>query len=98
MYKKIYLSGKITGLPYEEALKKFNLAENIAKTISLEVVNPMTIEHNHDLSWESYMRQDLKAMLDCDSIYMLSNWKDSKGATIERDLAIKLNLSVYYEL
>jgi len=98
MYKKIYLSGKITGLPYEEALKKFNLAENIAKTISLEVVNPMTIEHNHDLSWESYMRQGLKAMLDCDSIYMLSNWKDSKGATIERDLAIKLNLSVYYEL
>lgn len=98
MYKKIYLSGKITGLPYEEALKKFNLAENIAKTISLEVVNPMTIEHNHDLSWESYMKQDLKAMLDCDSIYMLSNWEDSKGATIERDLAIKLNLSVYHEL
>lgn len=98
MYKKIYLSGKITGLPYEEALNKFNLAENIAKTIALEVVNPMTIEHNHDLSWESYMKQDLKAMLDCDSIYMLSNHQDSKGATIERDLAMKLNLSIYYEL
>jgi hypothetical protein len=98
MYKKIYLSGKITGLSYEEASKKFNLAENIAKTMALEVVNPMAIEHNHDLSWESYMKQDLKAMLDCDSIYMLSNWQDSKGATIERDLAIKLNLSVYHEL
>jgi hypothetical protein len=98
MYKKIYLSGKITGLPYEEALKKFSLAENIAKTMALEVINPMTIEHNHDLSWESYMKQDLKALLDCDSIYMLNNWTDSKGAIIEHKLASDLNLSILSEL
>jgi hypothetical protein len=98
MYKKIYLSGKITGLPYEEALKKFSLAESIAKTMALEVVNPMTIEHNHDLSWESYMKQDLKALLDCDSIYMLNNWTESKGAIIEHKLASDLKLSIYTEL
>ena len=43
------------------------------------------------------MRQDLKAMLDCDGIYMLDNWKDSKGAKIEHDLCVYLGITVMFE-
>ena len=48
---KIYISGKITGLDYSEALKKFEDAEFILKSDTVEVVNPMTIKHDHDKSW-----------------------------------------------
>lgn len=83
MKKKIYISGKITGLTPEEA---FNLFNNAA----------MTIPHDHDKTWLNYMRNDLKALLDCDAVFMLYNWKDSKGAKVEHDLAESLGLEIIY--
>ena len=95
--RKIYISGKITGLPYEEAFRIFEDAEHKLQQQGFSVINPMKIKHEHDLSWESYMKEDLKAMLDCDAIYLLPNYKDSKGAMIEYDLALILNLNIIFE-
>jgi len=93
---KFYISGKISGLNHSYAEQKFKEAELFLKSEGFDVVNPMTIPHDHDKSWESYMRQDLKAMLDCQGILMLDNWQDSRGAKIERDLAIDLGFIVKY--
>jgi len=30
-----------------------------------------------------HMRADLRALLDCDAIYMLPGWRESRGATVE---------------
>jgi len=49
---KIYISGKITGIE-EEAIKRFEFAQNKLKSADFEVVNPMKLEHNHDKSWEA---------------------------------------------
>lgn len=97
--KKIYISGKITGLETAKAISIFNKAENTIKTNfpQAQIVNPFTIPHNHNLSWESYMKEDIKHMMDCDSIYMLKNYKESKGALIEYDLAIKLGFNILFE-
>jgi hypothetical protein len=95
--KKIYISGKITGLDYEDALRKFNEAEEFLKLAEHEVVNPMTIEHNHDKTWESYMKVDLIEMLKCDVVYMLKNWHDSKGARMEFDIAEKLGIQILFQ-
>lgn len=95
--EKIYISGKITGLPYEEAFKMFEDAEHKLQAQLFEVINPMKLEHNHDKSWESYMKEDLKTMLDCDSVYLLKNYKESLGAMIEYDLALILNLNIIFE-
>lgn len=96
--EKIYISGKIIGLENNEAFKRFDEAEKELKAKGFEVVNPMTIEHNHDKSWINYMKTDIKALMDCDAIYMLSNWVKSRGAKIERQLAIDLGMKVYYDL
>ena len=96
MTKKIYISGAITGFEKVAPLL-FEIAENKLESQGFEVVNPMTIEHNHDLSWISYMRVDLKALLDCDYIYMLSNWRNSRGAKIEHDLAKELEIGVIFQ-
>ena len=95
--KKIYISGKITGLKPEHALKNFEDAEFELKQQGYEVVNPMTIEHNHDGSWVSYMKVDLMALLSCDCVYMLNNWHRSRGAKIERNLAKDLEMQIIYQ-
>ena len=93
---KIYISGKISGIE-KEAERLFSDAE--AKLISEgnNPVNPMTLNHQHDKSWHSYMKEDVKALCDCDAIYMLSNWTDSKGAIIEHTIAMYLGLKVIYQ-
>jgi hypothetical protein len=95
--KRIYISGKITGVVFEDALEQFALAEKKLCDMGYEVTNPMTIAHEHDKSWENYMRLDLKAMLECDSIYMLINWEASKGAVIEHNLAKDLGFKIHYQ-
>lgn len=96
MKKKIYISGAVTGIEISAVLF-FEKAEKKLIDQGFEVVNPMTLEHNHDLTWNSYMRTDLKALLDCDYIYMLSNWKNSRGAKIEHNLAKELEIGVIFQ-
>ena len=94
---KIYISGQITGLPYETALQNFTDAEIKLKGMGFHtIVNPMALEHNHDKSWEGYMKEDIKALCGCEAIAMLPNWKESKGAQLEKHLAEQLKLNVVF--
>lgn len=93
---KIYISGKISGIE-EQAAKLFQHAEDYILELGYEVVNPMKLPHNHDKSWQSYMREDIKALCDCDAIFMLKNWQESKGARIEQIIAASLGIEVKYQ-
>ena len=94
----IYISGKITGLPIEHAKNNFDNAELNLIKLGFKTINPMTISHDHhDKSWENYMREDLKAMLNCTHIFMLKDWHLSKGANIEYNLAKDLNLTILFQ-
>lgn len=98
--KRVYISGKITGLPIEVATDKFNKAVTQLELHGWDnenIVNPMTLTHDHDLSWENYMRVDLIALLKCTHICMLKNWHTSKGANIEYNLAKDLNLTIMFQ-
>ena len=95
--KRIYISGKISGLDFVDAFNKFEKAEKKLSILGYEIVNPMKLPHIHDKSWESYMSEDLKEMMDCKYIYMLPDWNSSRGAIIEHDLAMQLGMVIYYE-
>lgn len=90
---KVYISGKITGI-HARAKKDFAKAEAALIAKGLTPVNPFKFNHNHDKSWENYMRICIIELMKCDAIYMLPNWRKSKGAIIEFHLAVKLNLMV----
>ena len=96
MATKIYISGKISGIE-NEAPELFTKAEKELQAKGFETVNPMTLNHQHDKSWHSCMKEDVKALCECDEIFMLSNWIDSKGAIIEHTIAMYLGLKVRYE-
>lgn len=44
------------------------------------------------------MKEYVKALCECDEIFMLKNWTDSKGAIIEHTIAMYLGIKVKYEV
>ena len=94
--KLVYVSGKITGME-ELAAVIFDNAETILTNLGIQSLNPMKLNHDHDKSWESYMRVCIKALCDCDCIYILPNYKESRGALMEIAIAKDLGLKLVYE-
>lgn len=62
-----------------------------------EAINPQALEHRHGGTWKEFMRVDLKALVDCDAIYLLKGWHISKGARLERYIAYLLDIKVFGE-
>ena len=92
--KKMYISGPITNAP--DFMEKFAEAEKHLKTRGFEVVNPATLLHKHGRSRGEYMVEGLKALLDCDGVYMLKGWGNSRGARIEKRIAQDLGFKLIY--
>ena len=94
---KIYISGKITGLTPEKATANFEKTETYLREKGLQPINPMNLPHQHGGTWTEYMKEDLKAMMDCGAIYLMANYKTSKGANMELRLARELGMVIFYE-
>jgi hypothetical protein len=95
--KRVYISGKITGLHIEVARELFNQGAATMKSLGHIPINPMElVPDDPNMTWEDYMRRDIKILLDCHAIYMLPNWTQSKGAQMEHDIAKKLRMEVFY--
>ena len=96
---KIYIAGKITGLTEEEYTEKFSNATLVLMDNGVTVVNPVIICSGLDESntWKEYMDICLFNLIRCDSIYMLNNWFDSKGARVEYAVAKELGLKIMSE-
>jgi len=90
---KIYIAGKITGL--ENYKELFNRKEKELLEKGCTVMNPSVLPDGFE--HEEYMKICFSMIDVCDSIYLLSNWKDSKGAQMEWLYAQKNNKGVYYE-
>jgi hypothetical protein len=92
----IYVAGKVTGLPTEEVLRKFDNAKNKLEANGYKVLNPCDFISPSE-SWETAMRLASTLLNMSDSIYMLPDWKDSEGAKWEFTQAVKFGLSVIHE-
>lgn len=95
--KKIYVSGKISGLEPEVYKENFKKGEIVVHEMGAESLNPLDIlPFKPEHEWIDYMRADIKVLVDCDGILMLPDWKDSKGAILELYIAKGLNMEIYY--
>ena len=79
---KVYISGKITGLPLSEVRERFADAAIFLDNIGFEPVNPLNNGLTASADWKDHMTADIRMLLDCDAIYMMDNWMESKGASI----------------
>lgn len=58
---------------------------------------PHAVDYPEHTSTACFIRADLRALLDCDAIYLLRDWEISVGANLEFDVARLSGLVVMYE-
>ena len=92
---KCYISGKVTGAT-EAELDEFYNVEAALKMVGMIPVNPLReVPIQKDMSWADYMRADIILLMSCQKIFMLDNWKNSKGAQLEKYIADQLGIEEY---
>ena len=91
----IYISGRITGLPYPFAVKHFAIAARRLRDLGRHPVNPIDNGLSRDATWAEHIRADLATLRRCDSICVLRGWERSRGAQIERRAALKRGMPIY---
>ncbi len=95
MNRTAYIAGKITGLPKEHVQSKFNTITTQLSNQGYKVVRPVALTDDAP-TWNESIRNDIKKMLECDEVHMLPDWQESKGAKLERDIALRLGMQVIY--
>jgi hypothetical protein len=90
---KLYLSGKITDFKFFK--KKFTLARQQLENAGYVVCDPTTFELSEYISWSEAMKYDIRCMLQCDGVATMDNWRDSRGAKIEVQLARNMEMPVF---
>lgn len=96
MKKKIYIAGKVTGLPELEVIIKFAAAKKAIEDMGFEVVNPVEVVKNFNTPWNEAMKLCITALLDCNCMVLLPCWKDSKGARLEKDIAHSFGMELLF--
>ena len=92
---KLYLAGPMSGLP-DFNYPTFDRYAKLLREKEFEVFNPAEA-HNGEtgLPLSKYFETDLPEVCRADAVAVLPGWRDSKGASIEVDLARHLGKTIY---
>lgn len=108
--KTIYIAGKISGLPMKITDLKFRKATEKLKLAGFDAINPVELVQdylfeNHKTTrltdneiWKIAMQVCIKKLVDCDGVLLLSDYHESRGATIERNLARDLDIPAFHSI
>lgn len=87
----LYISGPMTGLPALN-FPAFHEAARQLRAVGYKVINPAEHDEEPGLPWEHYLRKDIRLLMDCDAVALLPGWENSRGARLERDIALALSM------
>lgn len=96
--KKVYISGKISGLERDVYLAHFAKAEELLKAQGYKVVNPTKMPPCRWpwlyklMDYNLTLLYDIWLMMGCDHIYKIPGWRESPGSNIESCAAYHLNI------
>jgi hypothetical protein len=102
---KIYIAGPMTGIP-DLNFPAFHAEAARLRVLGYEVINPAEINGGADelvataamnaqqyqVHYRKCMANDIAALLACDGIALLPNWKASRGAKLEHHIAETLGM------
>lgn len=89
---RVYLSGPITGVVHYRA--HFDRARTQMEAAGHTVINPADIGERDGWDWADYMRGALQLMLAAQGVALLPGWEASRGARMERTVALELGMDV----
>lgn len=99
----IYISGSISNDPnYKQKFSDAKLNLCLQGYLVDQIYSPPEFVSKYfkepeSQSWHNLMIACLMELEKCKKIYMLKDWDESTGATIEHMWAVKLGLEVIYE-
>lgn len=92
----IYVSGPMSGMP-DHNYPAFMEAAMGLRLADWGVINPAELgDGDTTREWHYYLRRDLAELTKATHIYMLPGWPNSRGASLEFDVAQRLGLTVIY--
>jgi len=92
--KRVYISGPMTGFANFN-IPAFNAEAARLRAMGLDVVNPAELNPQQPPpSWEQCMRNDIAALMTCDTLALLSGWELSNGANLELHIAHRVGLRI----
>ncbi|MYN42454.1 DUF4406 domain-containing protein [Duganella sp. FT109W] len=106
---RIYLAGPMSGIANLN-FPLFNAEAARLRALGYDVVNPAEINGGADevvacaamtaeqyqQHWCACMRRDITELMKCDGVATLPNWANSRGASLEVDIASRLGMPVYF--
>ncbi|MNS73388.1 hypothetical protein D3C72_1068270 [compost metagenome] len=111
-FKTAYIAGPVSGKDPAIVGEMFNRQAEILESQGYKVVNPVTYvaeliaayfkqfgEYlNDDVPWQRklILNACISKMAMCEEVHLLPGWKDSKGATMERDIALRMGKLIFY--
>lgn len=97
--EKCYISGPITHYDFKERKNAFAEIERKLEKMNYIVVNPLkNIMNNHEKTYQEYMKQDLKDLLDCNYIYFMKKWEFSPGCNLEMRVANSCGIKIINDI
>lgn len=110
--KLVYIAGPVTNggtRPVTDAIARFREASLTLIRMGYDPVNPLEV--NAALvqaclddpsavtpeNWIIAMRDDIRALMSCEGIYLLNGWENSRGARLEKLIADGLDMFILYQ-
>lgn len=89
---KFYLAGPMTGIP-DLNFPRFHEEAARLRALGHEIINPAELNPTSN-DWLECMRIDIRELVMCDGVALLEGWHQSRGATLEHDIGVRLGLHV----
>ena len=95
---KIYISLPITGHDIEEVEASCIYASGVIQAKGHTPVSPLDISPDPDATYSEHMGNDIEALLNCDAVLFMENWRTSKGCRLENAAAEIYDKEIFYSL
>lgn len=93
---RIYIVGQIKGLPIDVARSNFERVETQLREMGYEPVNPFKIGIPDHWEYSQSRPYNMKALHQCEALYIQSNWRNSEGSMDEINEAMKSKMDLFY--
>lgn len=93
---KVYIASKMTGLE-NYGIENFDRMKKKMEGLGFSVLSPADIANKYGTEHprEFYMRRCVELILEAQAVVLFGDWKNSRGALFEEQLAIQLGLPVF---
>ncbi|QLI49434.1 hypothetical protein vBPaeMUSP18_37 [Pseudomonas phage vB_PaeM_USP_18] len=91
LIRRLYLSGPMSGLP-EFNYPAFHAEAGRLRALGYHVENPAENDAPPCGTWQAFMRKAIAQLITCEAVALLPGWTESRGALLERQLAVTLGM------